>query len=112
MTASRAPSSVMGGPVVVLMMRMSGSETCERTRLVRVDLNEILRSGHRQHRFDALLNARQLQVTAGVFDQAIAIHQAADGCAVDVGDRCEVDEDVAPAGSHEGGEAIREFTQR
>src|SRR5262245_8456528 len=97
MTARRSPSSVIGAPVVVLMMRMSGSETCERTRLVRVDLNEVLRSGHRQHRLDALLYAGQFQVAAGVLHQPVAVHQATDGGAIDVGHRGEVDEDVAPA---------------
>src|SRR5262245_43234920 len=87
MMASRSPSSVIGAPVVVLIVRISGSEACEGTGLVRVDLNEVLGAGHRQHRFDTLLDARQLQLTARVLHEAVTVHEAADGGAVDVGDR-------------------------
>jgi len=73
-------------------------EAFDGARLVGVDLDEILRAGHRQHRLDPLLDAGQLQVTAGVVDLAVEIHEAADGGAVHVGDRREIDEDLPLAG--------------
>src|SRR5215813_12586584 len=98
MMARRSPSSAIGAPVVVLMVRMSGSKTCERRGFIRVDLNEILRPRHRQHCLDALLNTGQLQVAAGIFDQAVTIHKAADCRAVDICHRSKVDQDVAMSG--------------
>ena len=41
-----------------------GPEALDGRRLVGVDLEEVLRAGHRQHRLDALLHARQLQRAA------------------------------------------------
>src|SRR5438093_6466240 len=101
MTASRSPSRVMGAPVVVLMVRMLGPEAFDGARLVRVYLDEVLRSGHRQHRLDALLDAGQLEVAAGAVDLPVQIHQAPDRGAVDVGDGRQVDQDVALAGGDE-----------
>src|SRR5262245_59879880 len=79
MIASRSPSSEISAPVVVLIVRMSGPEALYGCRFIGMNLDEILRPGQVQHRFDAFLDARQLQVTAGGTDLAIEIHQAADG---------------------------------
>jgi hypothetical protein len=46
------------------MVRMASPEALDGGRLVGVDLDEVLRAGHRQHRLDALLHARQLQAAA------------------------------------------------
>src|SRR5262245_54899791 len=97
MMASRSPSSVIGAPVVVLIVRISGSEAGEGSGLVRVDLNEVLRAGHRQHGLDPLLNARQLQLAARGLHETVTVHQAADGGAVDVGDRRQVDQLISVA---------------
>src|SRR3984893_14543305 len=88
MIASRSPSSVILTPVVVVMMRMNlYPEALDGGRLVRVDLDEVLRAGQRQHRFDALLDAGQLQVAAGVVNQARSDDQARAAGDVRRGDR-------------------------
>ena len=74
-----------------------------------MDLDEVLRAGHRQHRLDALLDAGQLQVAAGVVHLPVEIHQAADGGAVHVGDRRQVDEDVALAAGDQRADRRREI---
>src|SRR4029078_5435086 len=89
-TATRSPSSTISAPVVVLMVRMLSPETLDGTRLVGVNLDEVLRAGQRQHRLDALLDARELEVAARAADLTVQIHQAADRGAVDVGDRRQV----------------------
>src|SRR5439155_21369472 len=101
MTASRSPSSGISAPVVVLMVRMLSPEALDGARLVRVNLDEVLRAGHRQHRLDPLLDARQLEVPARVRHLAVQVHQAPDGGAVDIRDRCEIDQDIAAAGGDE-----------
>src|SRR5919201_6907151 len=94
MMERRSPSRVMSAPLDVLMVRMLSPEAFDGARFVRVYLDEILRAGHRQHRLDALLDARELQMAAGVVHLAVEIHQASDRRAVDVGDRRQVDQDV------------------
>src|SRR5436190_13600779 len=79
----RSPSRSSGAPFVSLIVRMSGSEAFDGARFVGVYLDEILRSGHRQHRFDALLHAGELQRAAGGGRLAVEIHQAANRRAVD-----------------------------
>src|ERR1051326_3239562 len=115
MTASRSPSSVMGAPLVVLMMRMGLSpgsrKAFDRGRLVGVNLDEVLRAGHRQHRLDAFLNARELEMPAGRRRLAVEIHQAADRRAVDVRDRREIDQDVLPAGRQQRSDGRRELAE-
>jgi hypothetical protein len=76
-----------------------------------VDLDEVLRPGHRQHRLDALLNARQLEMSAAAADLTVEIHQAADRGAVDVGDRREIDQDLAPPCGEEASDRCREVRQ-
>src|SRR5438552_17557602 len=110
-TARRSPSSVTGAPLVVLMVRMLSPEALDGARLVGVYLDEILRAGHRQHRLDALLDARELEMAAGVVHLTVEIHEAADRGAVDVGDRREIDQDLAPAGADERGHRRREVRQ-
>src|SRR5260221_14706559 len=95
-TARRSPSSAISAPVVVLMMRMSGPEALDGRRLVRVDLDEVVRARQRQHRFNALLYAGELQVPAGAADLAIQVHQTADRRAVHVRHGRQIDEDLAP----------------
>src|SRR3990172_12724837 len=95
MIASRSPSSVMGAPVVVLMVRILPPEASDGAWLVGVNLDEVLGAGHLEHRFDALLNAGELEVASGDADLPVEIHQASDGRAVHVGDLCEIDQDLA-----------------
>src|SRR3989442_10588411 len=100
MIASRSPSSMIETPCVVLMVRMAAClylEALDGARLVGVDLDEVLRAGHRQHRLDALLDARELQVPAGAVDLTVQVHQAADRRAVHVGDGREIDQDLPVA---------------
>src|SRR3954468_1934939 len=80
-------------------------------RLVSVYLDEILRAGHRQHGLDAFLHAGELEVTAGIVHLAVEIHQAADGCAVDVGDGRHVDENVLLAGTNQAADRGRKVGQ-
>src|SRR5258706_4052109 len=98
MTARRSPSTLMGSPLLVLMVRMLSPEAFDGVRLVRVDLDEVLRAGHGQHRLDALLDARQLQVSAGGVDLTVKVHEAADGRPLDVGDGAQIDEHMLLAG--------------
>src|SRR5882724_3758531 len=109
MTARRSPSTLMGSPLLVLMVRMLSPEAFDGVRLVRVDLDEVLRAGHGQHRLDALLDARQLQVSAGGVDLTVEVHEAADGRAVDVGDRAEIDEDVLLPGRDQAADRGRKI---
>src|SRR5215470_15395093 len=104
MMARRSPSSAMLAPVVVLISCISDSEASDGARLVGMDFDEVLRAGHRQHRLDALLDVRELELSSGAADLAVQIHEAADGRTVDVGDRREVDQDVAVAARHERGD--------
>src|SRR5439155_1423015 len=101
MTGSRWPSRVMSAPVVVLMRRMLHPEALDGARLVGMDFDEVLSAGQRQHGFDALLNARELQMASAAAHLTIEIHQAADRGAVDIGDRREVDDDVVAASRDE-----------
>src|SRR5262245_64399350 len=94
-TVSRSPSSVRGAPVVILMVRMSGSEAFDGAGLVGVYLDEVLRAGHREHRLHALLDAGQLQRAARGVRLAVEIHEAPDRGAVDVAHRREVHDDPA-----------------
>src|SRR5262249_35409076 len=107
-TVSRSPSSVRGAPVVILMVRMSGSEAFDGAGLVGVHLDEVLRAGHREHRLDAFLDAGELQRAARRVRLPVEIHEAADRRAVDVADRRQIDDDLALAGGdeflHRGGE--------
>src|SRR5437762_4883946 len=98
MMARRSPSSVIGVPVVVLMVRMSGSETRKSSRLVAVNLDEILRTGHRQHRLDPFLDAGQLQLPVGASNLTVAVHQASNRRTVDIRDWGEIDQNIAPSG--------------
>src|SRR5215475_6290192 len=100
MMARRSPSRVMLAPVVVLISRISDSEASDGARLVGMDFDEVLRAGHRQHRLDALLDVRELELASGAADLTVQIHQAADSRAVYVGDGREVDQDVAVATRH------------
>src|SRR3954447_12756425 len=95
---SRSPSSVSAAPVVNLMVRISGSEAFDGAGFVGVYLDEVLRPGHRQHRLDALLDPRELERAPRGTRLPVQIHEAADGRAVDVSDRREVDDDAALAG--------------
>src|SRR5262249_353017 len=104
MMASRSPSSTMMAPVVVLIWCISDSEASDGAGLVGMNFDEVLRAGHGQHRLDALLDVRELELPAGAAHLAIEIHQAADGGAVHVRDGREVDEDVALAVRHERGD--------
>src|SRR5262245_48593882 len=104
MMASRSPSSTISAPVVVLMMRMLHLEALESGGLVRVDFDEVLGAGHRQHRFDAALDAGELEVSAGPADLPVEIHQAADGGAVDVGDGRQIDQDLRPSRRDQAGD--------
>src|SRR3954469_22499350 len=110
-TVRRSPSSMSPEAVVSLMVRMSGSEAFDGAGFVGVHLDEILRSGHRQHRLDALLHAGELQVAAGVVHLAVEVHETADGGAVDVGDRRHVDQDVLLAGGDEAADRGREVRE-
>src|SRR4029079_10021974 len=65
MMASRSPSSAMGEPLLVLMVRMLGPEALDGARFVGVNLDEVLGAGHRQHGLDPLLDPGQLEVAAG-----------------------------------------------
>src|SRR5262245_17983344 len=94
-TVIRSPSSSSAAPVVILMVRMSGSEAFDGARLVGVYLDEILRAGHGEHGFDALLDSGELERAAGGTGLAVQVHEAADGGAVDVADRRQVDDDAA-----------------
>src|SRR5439155_13973137 len=93
--------------------RILSPEAFDGARLVGVYLDEILRPRHRQHRLDPFLDAGELEVAAGGVDLAIEIHQAADGGAVDVGHRRQIDENVAFAGGDQtadrGGEVPEEW---
>src|SRR5262245_58275105 len=91
MTERRSPSSAMAAPLVVLMVRTSGSKAFDGAGLVGVYFEEVLGAGHRQHRLDAFLDARELQLTAGVDHLTIQVHEAADGRAVHVRHGTEVD---------------------
>src|SRR4029079_2119307 len=97
-TASRSPSSVSAAPVVILMVRISGSEAFDGAGFVGVYLDEVLRAGHGQHRLDALLHAGELEGAAGGGGLAVEVHQASNRGAVDVSDRRQVDDDAALAG--------------
>src|SRR5437016_10272622 len=107
MTASRSPSSGISAPVVVLIVRMLCPEALDGARLVGVDLDEILRPGHRQHRLDPLLDAGQLEVAAGAVDLAIEVHETANRGAVHVRDRPEIDEDLAVTGRDQAADRRR-----
>src|SRR5688500_17968831 len=79
MMASRSPSSVTAAPVVVLIVFiLLPPEALDRRRRVGVNLQEVLRARHRQHRLDALLHAGQLEDAAGGGRLAIEIHEAPD----------------------------------
>src|SRR5438309_910599 len=97
MIASRSPSRTIVAPVVVLIWCISDSEASDGAGLVGVDFDEVLRAGHRQHRFDALLDVGQLQPSAGASHLAVQVHQAADGRTFYIRDGTEIDEDVALA---------------
>src|SRR5258708_7885959 len=92
MIASRSPSSVIDAPVVVLIVRILGSEAFDSAVLVGVDLDEVLSAGHVQHRLDPLLHTGQLQLAARAPHLAVEIHEAANRRAVDVGDRRQTDQ--------------------
>src|SRR4051794_40644740 len=92
MSVSRSPSSVTSAPVVNLIVRISGSEALDGAGLVRMNLDEVLRAGHREHRLDALLDAGELQGAADGAGLPVEIHEAADRRAVDIADRREVDD--------------------
>src|SRR6185436_3761047 len=104
MTARRSPSSAISVPLVVLMVCISGPENFDPRLLVGVNLDEILRAGQRQHRFDALLHAGQLQMATGGRDLPVEIHEAPDRRAVHVGDRREVDQDFPAVLTQQGGD--------
>src|SRR4051794_35241589 len=71
-TDRRSPSSVIAAPVVVVIVRMPlHPEALDGRRLVVVDLDEVLRPGHRQHRLHPLLHAREFQVPTADVDLAI-----------------------------------------
>src|SRR5262245_9990807 len=90
----RSPSSVTGEPLIILIVRMRlRSEAFDGARLIRVYFDEVLRAGHRQHRLDALLDTGELERAPGRRRLAVEVHQAADGRAVDVADRRQVDDD-------------------
>src|ERR1700682_3227442 len=109
MIASRSPSSVILTPVVVVMMRMNlYPEALDGGRLVGVDLDEVLRAGQRQHRFDALLDAGQLQVAAGVVNLPVQVQQAANRRAVHIGDWRQVDENLTFTAGDEDADGRRE----
>src|SRR3954454_19090467 len=111
MTARRSPSSVMGTPVVVLIIRMSGPEASDGARLVGMNLDEVLGARPGQHGFHALLDAGELELPASAPYLTVQVHQAADRRAVHVGDRRQVDDDVASAAGDErgdGGGEVRE----
>src|SRR6266487_2091687 len=78
MIARRSPSSAIDSPLVVLIVRISGPEALDGARLVGVDFDEVLRPGQVEHRLDAFLHARQLQLTAGAVRLPIQVHQAPD----------------------------------
>src|SRR5688572_15550928 len=110
-TASTSPSRSMRLPAVVVMLRMSGSEALQGRGLVGVDLEEVMRAGHRQHRLDALLQAGQLDDPPGQRRLTMEIHQAADGGAVDVSHRAQVDDNAFLAATDELGRGAREVRQ-
>src|SRR5688572_22882301 len=85
-TASRSPSSLSAAPVVIVMVRISGSEAFDGAGFVGVYLDEVLRAGHREHRLDALLDAGELERAAGGARLPVQIHEAADRRAVHVPD--------------------------
>src|SRR5215470_10135085 len=111
MMASRSPSRTMVAPDVVLIWCISDSEASDGAGLVRVYFDEVLGAGHRQHRLDAYLDARELEPSAGAAHLPVQIHQAADSGAVDIGDRSEVNEDVALAARHQRGDGRREVPE-
>src|SRR5687767_13854528 len=74
-TDSRSPSSISSAPVVNLMVRISGSEAFDGAGLIRVYLDEVLRSRHGQHRFDPFLDAGELQRAAGGAGLPVEVHQ-------------------------------------
>src|SRR6188768_3845709 len=87
MTASASPSSSIGVPDVVLIVRMASLRSSRGPTPVGMDLEKVVRTGHRQHRFDTLLNAGQLEGAARGDGLAVEVHEAADRRAVDVADR-------------------------
>src|SRR5260221_6807295 len=111
-TDSRSPSSGSAVPVVSLMVRMSGSEALDGARLIRVDLDEVLGAGHREHCLDPLLDAGELQRAAGGVGLAIQIHQAADRGAVDVAHGRQVDDHAALARGDQLLHGRRELRQK
>src|SRR4051812_4577167 len=111
MTARRSPSRVMAAPVVVLIIRMLGPEASDGAWLVGMYLDEVLGARHGQHGLHALLDARELQLSARAAHLAVQIHQAADRGAVHIGDRRQVDDDVARAARDERGHGRGEIRE-
>ena len=112
MIASRSPSRVIVGAGG----RLDGPHGYAPKLLmadgfVGVDLEEVLRPGHRQHRFHALLDAGELERAAGGGGLAVQIHQAADGGAVDVGDGGQVEQHLALAAADERRDGVGELRQ-
>src|SRR3712207_5052443 len=86
-TASRSLSSATPVPVVVLIVRMRPPEALDGTRFVLMDVDEVVRAGHREHGLDAPLHAGELERAADRLHLAVEIHEAPDRRAVDVADR-------------------------
>src|SRR5437667_9225582 len=111
MMASRSPSSAISAPVDVLIVRMLHPKAPDGTGFVAVELDEILRARQRQHRLDALLHAGELQAPSGAADLPVQIHQTADGRAVDVGHRRQIDEDGLTTRGNQGRYGLGEVAQ-
>src|SRR5688500_14469263 len=107
MTASTSPSVSTGVPALVVMVRMSASETGQRRRLVGVDFEEVLGAWHRQHRFYPLLAAGVFQGPSGRAVLAVQIHEAANRRAVHVAHRREIHQDLLLSGGHQRGNGRR-----
>src|SRR5687767_11627838 len=75
-TVRRSPSSGSLAPFVILIVRMRlRSEAFDGAGLIGVYLNEILSAGHREHRLDPLLDARELERSTGGGRLPVKVHQ-------------------------------------
>src|SRR5687767_12239267 len=112
MMASTSPSVSTGVPALVVMVRMSASKTGQRRRFVGMNFEEVVGARHGQHRFDPLLDTRELQGAPRRAGLPVQVHQTADRRAVYVADGGEVDEDLLFPGGHErrdrGGEVRKD----
>src|SRR5262245_31652683 len=95
-TPSRSPSSSSTKPVDRRTLRIGpglalAPELVEGILLLAVDRDDLVDAGHRDHRLDARLQARELEHARLLLQQPVDVHQAPDRGAVDVGHRLQID---------------------